>query len=287
VSSPQVAIVTVSYGSDEALEPFLASVSSASADESAVVVADNRPGFGEAERIATTHGAEYLPMPANLGYGGAVNRAVRRLPDSIEWVLISNPDIVLGPGSLDVLVATGSADPRIGSIGPRVLNADGSLYPSAREVPSLRTGIGHALLYRVWPGNPWTTRYHRSEAEPGGRDAGWLSGSCLLVRRRAFDELGGFDDSYFMYFEDVDLGYRLGKSGWLNRYEPAASVIHTGAHSTSESSSAMIRVHHDSAARFVARKYPSPLLWPVRAIILAGLRVRAEVETRRGRGAGG
>src|SRR5690606_10093760 len=106
-------------------------------------------------------------------------------------------------------------------LGPRVLNEDGTTYPSARAVPSLRTGVGHALFTNLWTANPWSRRY-RDDLAPAdeARDAGWLSGSCVLVRRRAFDELGGFDEGYFMYFEDVDLGYRLGKAGYRNVYEP-------------------------------------------------------------------
>ncbi len=78
----------------------------------------------------------------------------------------------------------------------------------------------------------------------------------------AFDELGGFDDGYFMYFEDVDLGYRLSKAGYRNVYEPSEVVNHSGAHSTSVESERMIEAHHESARRFLQRKYPGPLLWP-------------------------
>src|SRR5690606_30033219 len=107
---------------------------------------------------------------------------------------------VLGPGAIDALVAGGAADDRIGAIGPLIRNDDGSTYPSARTVPSLRTGIGHALFGNLWTANPWSRRY-LDEGAPAGqrRETGWLSGSCVLVRRSAFDELGGFDEGYFMY----------------------------------------------------------------------------------------
>jgi N-acetylglucosaminyl-diphospho-decaprenol L-rhamnosyltransferase len=222
-----------------------------------------------------------MPIPANPGYGAAVNAAVDRLPAGVEWILIANPDVELDPGALDRLVATGRLDETIGSVGPLVRNPDGSTYPSARSVPSLRTGIGHALFSNLWAANPWSRRYLDDLAPAGERrDAGWLSGSCVLVRRRAFDEIGGFDDGYFMYFEDVDLGYRLGKRGYRNVYEPAASALHTGAHSTGSESSRMVRAHHDSARRFINRKYAGWWLWPVRVVITIGLSLRSALIVR-------
>ena len=135
----------------------------------------------------------------------------------------------------------------------------------------------------MWPANPWTRRYRRETgARLVTRDAGWLSGAFLMVRRTVLDELNGFDESYFMYFEDVDLGYRIGKLGLRNVYEPAAVVIHTGAHSTRGGESArMIRAHHDSAKRFLFKKYGGPFLWPVRAVLAVGLGVRARIEQHR------
>jgi N-acetylglucosaminyl-diphospho-decaprenol L-rhamnosyltransferase len=280
-SDVRIGIVTVAYRSDAMLSGFLASVPAATSATVALVVADNLPTEGEAARIAESARADYVPIPANPGYGGAVNAAVRRLPDSVEWVLIANPDLILDPGALDVLVATGRADDEVGSVGPLVRNPDGTTYPSARSVPSLRTGIGHALFSRVWPTNPWTRRY-RVDLAPADerRDAGWLSGSCVLVRRRAFDEIGGFDEGYFMYFEDVDLGYRLGKRGYRNVYEPRASAVHIGGQSTGGESARMVRAHHASARRFIGRKYAGWWLWPVRVVVSTGLSVRSALVVR-------
>jgi N-acetylglucosaminyl-diphospho-decaprenol L-rhamnosyltransferase len=288
----------VSYGSENVLGPFLESVGPASTAETAIVVADNlasdnlaadeRSGAAASgkvdrvEELARASGAHYLPSPTNLGYGTAMNAGVATLPESVEWILLSNPDVVLAPGAIDRLVEVGDADPRIGSVGPAILNADGSVYPSARSVPSLRTGVGHAMFSNLWPNNPWSRRYRHDTALPGGqRDAGWLSGSCLLVRASAFAELGGFDEGYFMYFEDVDLGYRLGKHGYRNVYEPSAQATHAGAHSTTTESVRMIAAHHTSARRFLARKYSGPMLWPVRATLTVGLTIRSKLVERR------
>jgi N-acetylglucosaminyl-diphospho-decaprenol L-rhamnosyltransferase len=279
---PSVGIVTVSYRSHDVLETFLESIPSATDEAVPVVVVDNSPDVGDVSGVASAHAADYLPLPGNPGYGGAVNAGVRALPPGVPWVLISNPDVVLGAGSIDVLRAMAESDPAIAAVGPAVLNPDGSVYPSARAVPRLRTGIGHALFVNLWQRNPWTQAYRR-ETDPSGaaRDAGWLSGSCLLVRRDAFDAIGGFDEGYFMYFEDVDLGYRLGKAGYRNVYEPEARVTHAGAHSTGGDSARMVAAHHASARRFLGRKYSGWYLWPVRLVLAAGLALRSRAMQRR------
>lgn len=283
-STPRLGVVTVSYGSDSVLPGLLVTIPDAAREPVVVEVVDNLPGEGDSAGIAAAHGAQYLPLAGNPGYGAAINAGAARLPETVEWVLVVNPDVVLGPGSIAALLDRGASDPMIGAVGPVIRNEDGSIYPSARAIPSLRTGVGHAMLGPVWPGNPWTRAYRNDvEEAPRLRDAGWLSGSCQLVRRSAFELIGGFDESYFMYFEDVDLGSRLTRAGFRNVYEPAAEVMHTGAHSTGQESARMIDAHHTSARQFLVAKYPGPMLWPVRTVLSIGLRLRSAWIMRRSR----
>lgn len=277
-------MVTVSYGSDDVLGPFLASIPAASVHPVRVVVADNKPSTLSDQVIRMSHdaGAEYIPLSDNLGYGHAINAAVRSLPLDVEWIVVSNPDVTLSAGSIDMLVNSAADDFSVAAIGPRILSSDGEVYPSARAIPSLRSGVGHALLANLWPTNPWTRVYRRSTGSAlVRRDTGWLSGAFLMVRRSTFTQLRGFDESYFMYFEDVDLGYRIGKLGLRNVYEPAASVTHTGAHSTQDDAARMIQAHHESAMKFLSKKYSGVMLWPLRAALGAGLGVRARMAARR------
>jgi N-acetylglucosaminyl-diphospho-decaprenol L-rhamnosyltransferase len=280
---PRVAVVTVSYGSGAVLPDFIDSVQKSSAEPVFTVVADNQAATDTGIRqLSADKRVGYLALDDNRGYGGAVNAAVATLPDSIRWILVTNPDVVLGTGAIDRMVKTGEQDTRIGSVGPLIRNSSGEVYPSARAVPSLRTGVGHALFVNLWGANPWTRAYRReTEAPQEQRDAGWLSGACVLVRHSAFTELGGFDDGFFMYFEDVDLGYRLGKAGYRNVYEPAAVVVHSGAHSTTTESARMIRTHHQSATRFLGKKYAGVLLWPVRTALRVALFVRSVLVVRK------
>jgi N-acetylglucosaminyl-diphospho-decaprenol L-rhamnosyltransferase len=201
---------------------------------------------------------------------------------------VANPDVRFEEGAVDELLAVAARWPRAATVGPAIQTPEGALYPSARDLPSLSTGIGHALVGWLWPANPWTARYRRERERPRERPAGWLSGSCLLVDLEAFRSVGGFDPAYFMYFEDVDLAERLGRRGWLHIYAPSAVVVHEGGHSTKREPRRMQRVHHTSALRYLAARYPGRRHALLRLVLRAGLGARmllSYVSARVGAGA--
>ncbi|WP_158862741.1 glycosyltransferase family 2 protein [Leifsonia sp. AG29] len=282
---PRTAVVTVTFNSNAVIDDFLRSIREDAGDTAEIVVVDNGTRDIEALRLtAERHGARLLELTDNLGYGGGMNAGIRTLGTDIEYVLVSNPDVRVARGTIGELVRLLDHDRRGAAAGPRVLNEDGTVYPSARRLPSLRTGVGHGLLQPIWASNPWTQRYHDTAGDESVRPSGWLSGSCLMVRRSAFDAIGGFDDGYFMYFEDVDLGLRFGRAGWLNLYDPAANVVHSGAHSTSERSAQMVTIHHDSAYRYLSKRYDRPWEAPLRWVLRVGLRLRLALVLRRAAG---
>ncbi|MGP4021129.1 glycosyltransferase family 2 protein [Saccharopolyspora sp. 5N708] len=277
----ELAVVTVTYSPGETLERFLDTLEKATQRSIRVVLADNGSTDGAPERVAAERAnVDFVPTGGNLGYGGGANRGVAELDARYGWVVIANPDLEWQPGALDELLAAAERWPRGGSFGPLIKEPDGTVYPSARLLPSIGRGAGHALLGKVWPENPWTRSYRQSEAAISERPAGWLSGSCLLLRRTAFDSVDGFDPRYFMYFEDVDLGDRLGKAGWLNVYVPTAEIMHIGGHSTSGAAKRMLAEHHRSAYRYLADRYPGPAWVPLRIALRAALAARARIETR-------
>jgi len=252
-----VGVVTVTYSPGEALHRFLTSLATATTRPIHIVVADNGSTDGAPEHAAAQRPEVTLVATgANLGYGGGANRGVAALPAGIDWVVVANPDIEWPVGSLDALLDATTRWPSGGAFGPLIREPTGEIYPSARLLPSLGRGIGHALLGRLWPGNPWTRAYHQADTAPAERSTGWLSGACLLLRRTAFDQIDGFDERYFMYFEDVDLGERVGQAGWRNVYVPTAEVVHLGGHATTNASARMLAAHHASAYRYLADRYP-------------------------------
>lgn len=273
---PVVRVVVVTLSPGEHLAALLDSLPDACAHSYEVVLADNGSSDGSPESAADRPEVTLVRTGGNVGYGRAANLGARGA--ETEFLLICNPDLVLEPRSVDHLIEAAQAHPDEGAFGPAILEVDGTLYPSARQRPTLGSGIGHGVLGPVWPGNPWTRAYHADRDETQ-RVAGWLSGACLLVRTTAWRQVGGFDPRYFMYFEDVDLGDRLARAGWPSRYVPDARVTHVGGTTTARSPLSMQRVHHASAARYVADRYPAP----VAAAVRAGLAVRLAAKTR-GRG---
>jgi N-acetylglucosaminyl-diphospho-decaprenol L-rhamnosyltransferase len=265
-------VVTVTFSPGPHLDRFLGSLSHATDRPVTVVLADNGSTDGAPEAALERYpNTQLLRTGANLGYGSAVNRAVAKLTPAGEFVLVANPDVQWGPGSIDALLEAAARWPGAGALGPLIRDPDGSVYPSARHVPTLTRGGLHAVLGPVWPGNPWSTAYRQQRLEPSERTVGWLSGSCLLVRRSAFDEVNGFDERYFMYMEDVDLGDRLSRAGWLNVYVPAAEIVHDKGHATGRDPARNLAAHHESTYIFLVDRHSkwwqAPLRWTIRGAL--------------------
>jgi N-acetylglucosaminyl-diphospho-decaprenol L-rhamnosyltransferase len=277
-----VAIITVSYNSSAQLASFLSSAVKTVAQASQITVVDNNSDdVAVTEKLTTMLGVNLLKLENNVGYGSAVNKAVPVLPENITTLLVCNPDSELNADAVRVLTNAVS-EPGVGVAGPRIFNEDGSVYPSARNIPSIRNGVGHALFANVWLANPWTKNYLSEAHLQDFRVAtGWVSGACLAVNRELFETIGGFDEHYFMYFEDVDLGYRLGKRGLTNLYVPEVSITHIGGESTKATKRNMLRIHHDSAMRFIQFKYKGILWSPLRGAIRVGLAMRYWLQSSR------
>lgn len=277
-SSPRTAVITVSYGSGEVLEDFLRSLREFHGPEQVVVVVDNKPGVDGVQSIAARFGATYLPLTSNPGYGAGMNAGVRSLGASFDAYFFCNPDVSFLEPVITPLAISLLQDSSAGSIGPKVLNTDGSIYPSARNIPSIGTGVGHALFSKVWPNNPWTRAYQGSKNYSGRRTAGSLSGAAVMLSHEAYEAIGGWDEAYFMHFEDIDLGYRIGLAGRTNVYEPAVTVHHSGAHSTRKHAALVERAMTDSAIRFMRKRYAGVWRAPLRWVITLGLRLRGAMK---------
>ncbi|MGW0638621.1 glycosyltransferase family 2 protein [Nocardia salmonicida] len=276
-----MAVVTVTYSPGEHLEHFITTLADATTEKPQVILADNGSTDGVPELVAEANShVTLLHTGGNIGYGGAINRAVAEIDPSIEFVILANPDIRWGVDSIDKMLEAAKRWPRAGAFGPMVREPDGSIYPSARRVPGLADGAGHAILGSVWPKNPWSMRYRQENEQISERVVGWLSGSCLLVRRTAFDTIDGFDSRYFMYMEDVDFGDRMGKAGWHNVFVPDAEVTHAKGHAAGKHPELMLPAHHASAYRFQADRHPHWWQAPLRGALRAGLAVRSRIAVR-------
>lgn len=267
--SPSVAAVVVSYNVRDLLLQCIASLRADGIERIVVVDNASRDGSAEAAREA---GVEVLALPTNLGFGSGANRGVDRT--DTPYVVICNPDLEVEPGATKALVDVLEREPDVGVVAPRIETPDGRLYPSARTFPDLVDAAGHAFLHFFWKDNPFSRRYKMDDWDhDSAADVDWVAGTHLVVRRRAWDRVGGFDEGFFMYLEDVDLCWRLKAAGWRTRYEPRARVVHAIGRSTDQTPYRMIAHHHRSLLRYATKTATGPkrLLLPV---IAAALGVR-------------
>ncbi len=255
-AADRTAAVVVDYDAPEALAGC---VSSLRAQGVRVVVVENGAEAPARAALAdmAPDGPVVLVPGRNLGYGAGANRGIAALGDNVDYILVCNPDLVVHPGAVGALAAALDAEPTWAVVGPRIVDPSGAVYPSVRRFPSVTDAAGHALLALFKPNNPFSRRYRPPEGGGEARAAaGWVSGACLLVRRRAMEELGGFDESYFMFAEDMDLCWRAHRAGWGVGVEPAAVVTHSEGVSRREHPYRMLVAHHRSALRFAARTNP-------------------------------
>jgi N-acetylglucosaminyl-diphospho-decaprenol L-rhamnosyltransferase len=270
-SATAVAVVLVTYQSGRDLAMCLGSLERAAGPHPLeVVVVDNASTDASVE-IARGYGAKVLENHTNQGLSRAINTGVA--VTGAPWLLIANPDTWLSPGSLRRLLATATSDPRIGCVGPHLANPDGSDYPTGRRFPSMLLGAVHAAVAPLWPDNPATRWYHMAGVDRSRPlDVDWVSGACMLIRRQAFEQIGGFDPGYFMYFEEMDACLRLHRAGWRIVFDPLAEVKHVVGGSTRSAPYRKVVHHHASAFRFYCRRYagdPRLVLAPLVAAFLA------------------
>lgn len=268
---PRVAVVIVTHDTRDEVVGCLASLEGTGVDE--VVVVDCGSTDDTVEVVRRDHPEVTVLALANVGFGSGANAGVART--DAPYVIVANADTRFSDDATRCLVTAAEEHPDVGAVGPEVRFPDGRPQSSARTFPTLGQAAGHALLGLWWPDNRWTRAYRQLDVEGDvARDVDWLSGCALLLRRTAFDDVGGFDPGYWMYVEDVDLGFRLRQAGWRIRYEPAARVTHrVGASSSNKRRTRMVVAHARSLDRFYGRAYNVGIGRLARPLVRVGLLV--------------
>jgi N-acetylglucosaminyl-diphospho-decaprenol L-rhamnosyltransferase len=264
------AAVVINYEAGSALarcvRSLLADTSTGTAPQ--VVVVDN--GSSDGSAAAVEQEVRVLHPRANLGYARAANLGIAATDAPV--VAVCNADLEVEGGTAAAILSRLEAEPNLAAAGPMVRNPDGTIYPSARSVPRLRDAVGHGVLGLAWPTNPFTRRYRQLDADPHRpRDVDWVSGAAIWLRRDAIATIGGWDERYFMYAEDVDLCWQLRRAGWRIAYEPGGRVTHVQGASTAKHPYRMIAEHHRSLLRFAAKRWHGArrLALPLAAAFLA------------------
>jgi GT2 family glycosyltransferase len=265
---PAIAVVIVNYNTRDHLRECLASLLVQGTEE--VVVVDNGSSDGSAEMVRACYPSVTLIRNVlNYGYGAAANQAIAAC--TAEYVLLLNSDTVVHTGALHALVTYLGQRPGVAIVGPRLVNPDGTLQPSCYAFPGTVKWFFHYEVFgqlirrlpilrdyqrRTWPHNQ-------------AQSVQWVMGAALAIRREAFEAVGGFDESFFMYCEETDLCFRLKNAGWQIHFVPIATVTHVGQASTNQYRTEMAVQHVRSRLLFYQRHY-STLRFRVLAVLMRG-----------------
>jgi N-acetylglucosaminyl-diphospho-decaprenol L-rhamnosyltransferase len=273
-----ISVVIVSYESRALLARCLAALE-ADADRRAsteVIVVDQASSDGTAAFVTGEHpGVRLVALGENVGFGAGNNRGAELAQG--RWLLLLNSDAFVRPGALDELLRFAEARPGIGAAGPRLLWPDGRLQRSCRRFPTVfRLATEYLYLRKLAPRSRILNGFYYGEfAHDEPRRVDWLTGACVLVRRELYERLGGFDEAFFLYSEEVDLLRRAAETGAETWYDPAAEVVHVWGGTAGRASALTLEEQARSHVRYLCKHASAATARRARRVLLLGLRLRA------------
>jgi len=235
-----------------------------------VWVVDNDSSDGSREMIrAEFPQVELIENKNNLGFARANNLALERSKG--KYGLLLNPDTLVREGAPEAMLSFMEAKAGVGICGCKILNEDGSVQPSRGKFPDLFTAFFHMTnVDRLCPGNRFSRRFmgaglNVDEVE----EVDWVTGACLLVRRRAMESIGLLDEKFFMYCEDLDWCRRMKESGWKVYYFPQAEIVHYRSRSYDEGSLKIFLEGYKSWFIYLRKYFPRAKIGIVKLLVLA------------------
>ncbi|MBN1203138.1 MAG: glycosyltransferase family 2 protein [Anaerolineae bacterium] len=278
-------IVIVSWNTRDLLRNCLLSIAASGGDFAhRVVVVDNASSDGSAAMVADEFpGVELIASPTNEGFTGGNNRGLRALgfecgcDDSApRYALVLNPDTVLPPTTLVTMLAYMDADKSIGVAGPKLVMLDGNLdLACRRSFPSPEISFYRMVgLSKLFPHSRRFGRYNMTYLDPDiETEVDSVVGAFMIVRREAIRQVGLFDETFFMYGEDLDWAYRIKQAGWKVMYNPNVTVTHVKRAASSQSHRAQ-REFYRAMLIFYRKHYRATTAWWLHILILTGLALR-------------
>lgn len=267
-----LAIIIVSWNTREILRQCLQSVfASQTTKKFKVWVVDNGSSDGSGQMIEDFFPQiQMISNDDNVGFAHANNQAIKA--SSSDYVMLLNPDTVVEKDVVETLINFLENKPDIGAVGPRLLNPDRTLQESAYPEPTLAREfwrlfhLDRFYYYAKYPMDEWSLI--------DARDVDALMGACLLVRRRALDQVGLLDDNFFVYSEEFDLCTRIREYGWRISWVPTVFVVHLGGQSTQQIKQEMFLQLYQGKIQYF-RKHHSPLeVWLYKSVLFCASLVR-------------
>jgi GT2 family glycosyltransferase len=274
--TPEISIIIVSWQVRDDLRACLQSLQQNAEVAPEIIVVDNASGDGTVEMVrAAFPEVQLLANDANHGFAAANNQGLQVARG--QFVLLLNPDTLVPPGALAMLLDFGRQHPEAGVIGPRLLNSDGSLQPSCRKFPTVAAALfRHTLLGRLFPNAHWMREYLMCDwGHDAPREVDWVSGACMMISRRALEQVGLLDEGFYWGSEDVDYCFRLHQAGLKVLYTPQPAITHAIGRSTDRVIIPTIIRTHRSMQRLYGKHLARHAA--ARALVTVGIWARATV----------
>lgn len=263
---PDISIIIINWNTRdllaECLESLYQTISGTSFD---IWVVDNASTDDSVPMVqAKFPEVQFILNRDNVGFARANNQAMAASQG--RTMLLFNSDAVATPGAVASLLETIKAHPQAGIVGGRLLNPDGSFQASHSPFPNLwqefliLSGLGRLLYGRWYPSRG-------PQEAKGPQPVDYVEGACLLVRREAFEQVGGLDEGYFMYAEEVDWCYSMRQAGWQVWYQPAARIIHYGGGSSRNRRTQREADLYRSRVRFFRKHYGNVAAMALKTLI--------------------
>ena len=243
-----------------------------------IVVLDNASSDGSVQMLEKEFPeVRLLVSEQNLGFSKGHNLAARAARG--KYLFILNPDTEVIPPALESLVDYAEQHPEVAILGPKILNPDGSLQYSCRRFPNPTAALfRNTPLGKLFPNNPYTRDYLMTDWDHNSiREVDWVSGAALFIRRVVYEQLGGFDERFFMYCEDTDLCYRAWQAGYRVIYYPEPKIVHAIGRSTDLVANKMIITFHKSMYLFYKKHYTRKTFLLLRPLVPVALALRASL----------
>jgi N-acetylglucosaminyl-diphospho-decaprenol L-rhamnosyltransferase len=258
---PVLSIIIVNWNTRDLLRQAIQAITEtySEPDKLEIIVVDNASTDGTPAMIREVYpDVRLIILPKNIGFAGGNNRGIAVA--QAKSLLLLNSDTLVLPGALEALTHYLDAHPEVGMVGPKLLNEDGTSQSSRRRFPTLPLLFLESTWLQPLAPAPWLRRFYMedvSASEP--HDVGWLTGAAMMVRQEVVEQVGGLDDGFFMYSEELDWCRRIQDAGWRIAYTPEAQIIHYGGKSSDQVVPARHIYFQASKVRYT-KKHHGPLV---------------------------
>lgn len=271
-----LSVIIVSWNVRDLLDKCLTSLQQATRPErpgerreftTEIIVVDSASSDGSVDLVRANHPeVDLLPQSSNIGFTRGNNIGFKRARG--EFLFLLNPDTEVGQGALASMIDFMTAHPHVGILGPHTLNSDGSHQSTRRRFPTLVTGIFESTWLATWAPPSIERNYRMFDTNDSDIvEADWVQGSALMIRREVYDSIGGLDEGYIMYSEELDYCRRAKSAGWRVFYHGGAIITHHGGKS-SEQVGAHKQIHFQSSKLRYFRKHHGYLPYLILRVIL-------------------